>query len=251
MQRDLRRGHITIDFPTEPFVSARHTIARATRVFLAILPFLTVTTLVILIPAKFATQLAFSVLNVPNEGILSYFVLSLSDLLFGALLAPAVIFGLVAHMRTGRASPLGDALRWGRRLWAKSLWNEFKVEITVALWGLLLFIPGIVAWVRLALTDAIVGIEGDRTSEVLQRSRELTEGHRWRIFLALLPFLPVSLFHMYAGMRVLQYSRWLMPPVDSLFSVLDQWMTIAGVLIYLGLIAPPKSVAEKRKRRAA
>ena len=251
MDRDFRKGHIEIDFPTEPFSSIPRLLMRSTSLFFATLPFLAAVTLAILVPAKLALQFACFVMNVPSEGILSYFLMDIGDLVFGALVAPAAIYGLIAKLRTGKTASTGEAFRWGRRLWGKSLWNEFKMQITIALWSLLLIVPGVVAWAKLIFTDAIVAIEADRTADVLQRSRDLTEGRRWRIFLALLPAFPLALLHMYAGLRALQYSRWLMPPVDGLFSVLDQWMTVAVVLMYLGLAAPRRPTAASRRMRAA
>jgi len=112
------------------------------------------------------------------------------------------------------------------------------------------FVPGVVVMVKLIFTDPIVAIEADRESEVLQRSRQLAAGNLGRIFLAILPALPLSLAHMYAALRALQYSRWLMVPIDSLFCVLDQWMTVVVLLLYLGLAAEPRT-NEAAKRKAA
>ncbi len=247
IERAFRKGCLEIDFPAEPFDSIGGLLIRATRLFFANLPFLAAVTLAVLIPAKLALQFACYLLDVPPEGVVSYFVMDFGDLIFSALVMPAAIYGLVINLRTGKPCPLGDALRWGRRQWAKTLWNKFKVEITIMLWGALLIVPGIVAMVRLIFTDTIVAIEGDRENQVLQRSRELSEGRRWRIFLSLLPALPLSFAHMYATLRALQYSRWLMVPVDSLFSVLDHWMTVVVLLIYLGLWTPRTTEAAKRK----
>jgi hypothetical protein len=251
MQSEFRTGHLTIDFETPPFASPVALWLRATRLFAAGLPMLAAISLLVFIPAKLAVQSFLYLLDLPKEGILAYALSSLGDLVFGALVAPAVIYALVARLRTGKPARIGDALRWGRRLWGKSLWNEFKMEVTVMLWSLLLFVPGIVAWTRLALTDAVVAIEGDRTREVLARSSELTEGYRWRILLALLPGVPIALAHLYVLLRVMQYSPWLAPFADSLFSVADQWLTAAIVVIYLGVAAPEKPASSKRARRAA
>jgi hypothetical protein len=214
MDRDFRNGHLGIDFPTEPFHSPGHVVLRSTRIFFATLPFLTMVTLAVMVPAKLAVQFACFALNVPAEGLLSYVVISLTDLLFSALVIQVVVFGLVEKLRCGRTGSFRESLRWGRRQWAKSAWNKFKVEITIALWSLLLVIPGIVVMVRLIFTDVIVAIEADQTTEVLPRSRALAAGHGWRIFLALLPALPLGLLHLYAGLRALQYSRWLMALLD-------------------------------------
>ena len=111
-------------------------------------------------------------------------------------------------------------------------------------------VPGVVAMMKLIFTDIIVAIEADRESEVLQRSRTLSEGHRWRIFGALLPALPLSLVQTLATLSALQYSRLAMVPVDSLFEVLGQWMTVVILLIYLGLPVlktPQEPAIGKRK----
>jgi hypothetical protein len=247
MERAFRKGYLEIDFPSEPFGAIGGLLLRATRLFFSNLEFLTVVTLAVLIPAKLALEIAGYVLDVPSEGVLAYFVRDFGDLIFSALVMPAAIYGLVMNLRTRKACPAAEALRWGRRQWSKTLWNKFKVEITIMLWSALLIVPGIVAMVKLIFTDTIVAIEGDQETEVLQRSRDLSDGRRWRIFLAVLPALPLSVAHMYATLRAEQYSRWLMVPVDSLFSVLDHWMTVVVLLIYLGLAAPQITEAAKRK----
>ena len=248
MERDFRRGYLEIDFTTEPFDSVNSILLRATRLFFSTLPFLAAITLAVTIPGKLLVQTACYALDVPNEGILSYFLMDFTDLVLGALIAPAIVYGLVEALRSGRPAPAAEALRWGVRLWGKSFWTQFKVEITVGLWSLLLFVPGILAMLRLSFTEPIVAIEADRTTEVLSRSRQLAAGRLWRIFLALLPALAISLVHMYGGMRALQYSRWLEPPIDGLLAVADQWMTAAMVLMYLGLVERTAPAATKRSR---
>jgi len=247
MERAFHKGYLEIDFRTEPFGSIGGLLLRSTRLFFSNLGFLAGVTVAILLPAKLALAFVLYVLDVPSEGVLSYFVMDFGDLIFSALVMPAAIYGLVLNLRTGKPCPAGEAFRWGWRQWGKTLWNKFKVEITIMLWSALLIVPGIVAMVKLIFADTIVAIEADRESEVLERSRDLSEGRRWRIFLALLPALPLSLAHMYATLRALEYSRWLMVPVDSLFSVLDHWMTVVVLLIYLGLAGPRITEAAKRK----
>ncbi len=249
MDPAFRKGYIEIDFPTPPFDSIGALLLRATRLFFSSLPFLAAVTLIVFLPAKLLLQSALSLLNVSSEGVIAYFAMDFGDLIFSALVIPAAVYGLVMQLRKSNPGSLGEAFRWGRRQWRKMLWNKFKVEITIMLWSALLIVPGIVAMVKLTFAETIVAIEADRESEVLQRSRELSQGRRWRIFLALLPALPLSLAHMYAALRVLQYSRWLMVPVDSLFSVVDQWMTVVVLLIYLGL-APPRATEAARRKAA-
>src|ERR1039458_1671237 len=261
MPPDFSRGYLAVDFPTEPFHSVGGLLLRSVRVFLSNLGFLTAITLAVFLPGKLLLQLACSLGNVPIDGILSAVLLDLSDLVLGALVAPAAIYGLLGRFR-GSPPPLAEALAWGRRQWAKSLWNRFKVEITVMLWSALLLVPGLVAMVRLAFTDPIVAIEADREREVLGRSRALTQGHRWRIFLALLPLWAAELvvtFLVFSALQRQTDSRLLIALVDSLFSVGGQWSTVIVLLMYLGLRAPEKEPLtpanaqrpNKRLRRAA
>jgi hypothetical protein len=250
MDRAFRKGHLEIDFPTARFDSVGGVLIRATRLFFGCLPFVAAVTLAIFLPGKLLLQLICWFLDLPAEGVVSYISNDFGDLILGALVMPALIFGLIGKLRKGKTAAMGESLRWGRRQWGKSLWNRFKVEITVMLWSALLIVPGVVVMVKLIFTDPIVAIEADRESEVLQRSRQLAAGNLGRIFLAILPALPLSLAHMYAALRALQYSRWLMVPIDSLFCVLDQWMTVVVLLLYLGLAAEPRT-NEAAKRKAA
>jgi hypothetical protein len=233
-------AHIEIDFPTQPFDSVLGLLLRSARVFFSNLPFLAAVTLVVFLPGKLALQLGCYVLNVPTDGIASYLLMDASDLILSALVIPAAIYGLVARFRTGRTASLIESLRWGRRQWGKTLWNKFKVEITVTLWGALLLVPGVVAMVRLIFTDAVVAIEADREDDVLRASRVLSRGRGWRIFFVLLPMMILDLvgsFMVLARLQGLTHSRIALALVDSVFSVGGQWTTVIVLLLYLGVEA--------------
>jgi hypothetical protein len=241
MERDFRQGHIEIDFPTEPFHSAFRLLLRSAVLFFANLRFLAAVTLAVYLPGKLALQLVLYLLNVPTGGIASYVALDLSDLALSALAIPAAIYGLVAKFRGGQTASVRESLRWGRRQWGKTLWNMFKVEVTVALWGALLVIPGLVAMVRLIFADVIVAIEADRETEVLARSRILTRGHGWRIFLVMLPLMAgglVGSFLILGAFEEAAYSRVLLAVADSVLSVGGQVTTVAVLLMYLGVAGP-------------
>jgi hypothetical protein len=241
MDRAFRQGHLEIDFPTEPFHSAFRLLVRSAVLFFANLRFLAAVTLLVYLPAKLALQFVLYLLDVPTSGMVSYLALDLSDLFLSALVIPAVIYGLVAKFRGGQTAPVRESLRWGRRQWGKTLWNMFKVEVTVALWAALLLIPGLVAMVRLVFTDAIVAIEADRETEVLARSRVLAKGHGWRIFFVLLPLMAASLvgtFLILGAFEDAAYSRVVMALADSVLSVAGQWTTVAVLLMYLGVASP-------------
>ena len=237
MDRDSRQGYLEIDFATVRFASPLPLLRDSLRVFFSNLPFLAAATLVVYLPGKLATQFLCYLLDIPFAGVLSYFVLESSDLLLSALVVPAIIFGLVHRFRTGRAPALGESLRWGRRQWFKTLANQVKVEITIALWGALLVIPGVVAMVRLTFVDVVVAVEAGLEHDVLGRSTRLAQGRRWRIFFVLLPMLVLNLAAFLALDRVgAANSRVAFALADSILAVAGQLATVAALLMYLGTV---------------
>lgn len=229
--------------------SAPRLLLRAARLYLAELPFLAALALAVMLPGKLLLQFLLFLAGVPPEGVLAYVLLDLSDLLLGSLVAPATIYAIDSGLRTGELPPFHDCLSAGFRLWRRMLWNQFKVEITVGLWTLLLFVPGIVAMVRLSLTDAAAALEVSHP-DPLARSRELTEGRRWKIFFALLPLGLLGLAASYFGLKWVAwsgYSRWVIAVSDSLYAVGAQLATVLTLLIYssLAAAAPPSDRSQR------
>jgi hypothetical protein len=238
MERDFQKGYLEIDFGTQPFASTGSLLVRSGRLFIVNLPFLAALTLVVYLPAKLLIQFGCYVGNVPGEGLLSYLLMELADLALSALVIPAAIYALVEKQRSGRLAGFGESLRWGRRQWGKTLWNKLKVEITVSLSLLLLVVPGLVAMVKLAFTDVIVAIEGDRERAPLERSRELSAGHRWNIFLVLLPLGILDMAGTYLALNALESAgspRVVLALAGSLLAVAEHWLTAAVLLMYLGV----------------
>ncbi len=231
MNRDFANGYLKIDFAAEPFHSVPKLLARSAALYFGELPRVAAVTLLVFLPVKLAVEWLLRGLEVPESGVPAYLASAASDLLLGALATPAVVYLLVGRLRTGRPAPIGESLRWGWRLWGKSLWNEFKMEMTVALWTLLLIVPGIVAMVRLTFTQVVVAVEGNRTEDVLARSRELSAGHGWRIFFVVAALGLVELLAWGAVLRL----RCGMALTDSLLAVVSQWGVAAALLMYLGI----------------
>jgi len=251
--------HIEIDFPAEPFHSVPRLLLRSLALFGSNFHFIAGVTLLVFLPATLALQLAYSMLNVATEGILSYFLMSAGDLVFAALAVPAIIYGLTCKLRSGKFPPLAESLRWGRRQWARTLWFTFKMEISILLATLLLIIPGIIRAIDLIFTETVIAIEGDRTRDVWAHSRSLAHGKRWRIFWVM---LPLSILGEVGGMLVLRAvsgaasSHLLLAIADSLLAVVGQLSTVAALLLYLGVIepkplpaVPPKRIARDRRAR--
>ena len=251
MQRKFQQGYLPVDFSCERFDSAWRLLLYSSRVYFANFRFLFLLTLAVFLPVKLLLQLISEWLDVPKGGLAAYLTMDLSDLVLSALAVPAAIYGLLESLRAGKPAPLGRSLGWGRRQWAKTLWNKFKVEITITLWGALFVIPGVVAMVRLVFTDAIVAIEADRESAVLERSRELSRGNGWRIFAVLIPVLIVEFAGTFLALDAVggtAASRPVIALVDSLLSVGGQWSTVIVLLMYLGTVPPAKPASAQRRR---
>jgi len=246
MQREFQQGYLEVDFPSERFDSSWKLLILSARVYSSNFGFLALLTLAVFLPAKLALQLVGYWLDVPKGGLAAYLTMDLSDLVLSALAVPAAIYGLLERFRTGKAPSLARSLRWGRRQWAKTLWNNFKVEITITLWGALFLIPGIIKMVRLIFTEAIVAIEADREPAPLERSHDLSRGFGWRIFAVLAPVMIVEFAGPFLALDAAGGSaapRPVIALVDSLLSVGGQWSTVIVLLMYLGL-APEAKAAD-------
>lgn len=251
MDRDFRQGYLQIDFPTERFESAPRLLLRSAALFFSNLQFLAAVTLVVFLPGKLLLQFCLYLADVPTGGVLAYLLMDFTDLILGALVIPAAMYGLIGRLRGGRVPALGECLRWGGRQWLRMFGYNLAVEITIALYGALLIVPGVMAMVRLVFVSAIVAIEADREPRPLARSSDLSKGHRWRIFFVLLPVMVIQLvftFLVLGRVEGLLHSRIALAVGDALFSVGGQWMTAIELLLYLGLIEAVKPAPAKRPR---
>jgi hypothetical protein len=241
--------HIEIDFPVDPFQSVPRLLLRSATLFGSNLPFIAGVTLLVFLPATLALQYLYSLLNVPTDGILSYILMTAGDLVLAALAVPAILYGLTFKMRRGSLPPLAESLAWGRRQWGKTLWNSFKMEVSILLASLLLLIPGIITAIDLIFTETIVAVEADLTTDVRTRTRGLAKGRRWKIFFAMLPLSLLTLAGSALILKLLNgaaNSRVLQAVADSLLAVVSQLTTVAVLLIYLGIIEPKPKAAGPR-----
>jgi hypothetical protein len=243
MEREFRQGHIEIDFASEPFDSPMRLVVRALRMFVRRFAIIAAITLAVFIPGSLALQGICEALDVPINGIPFYLVMQVLDIMMASFVAPAVVYALV-----GSQSGFDTALRWGRRQFGKTLWNEIKVNVIVTLRLLLLVVPGVMAMLRFIFTDIVVAIEGDLAPDPMARSTELSRGRRWRLFAAL---APIAIVNMGAEFLILDRpgiveSRVLFALADSALNIFGQLTTVAVLLIYLGLVPPKRPAKAKR-----
>jgi hypothetical protein len=239
MQRDFQQGCLELNFPVQPFAAALPVLRDTFRLFFANLPFLAAVTLGVYVPGKLAIQFLGYLLDVPTDGFPSYCLLEAGDLLLGALVVPAIVFGLVQRFRGAPAAPIAESLRWGRRQCLRTIGNDVRVEITVGLYLLLLVIPGIIAALRLTFVEVIVAIEGDTQTAALVRSQALTRGRVWRILWVLLPLGVLNGAATYLLLdRIpgITLSRPAFAIAESILALTAQFSTLAALRMYLGSV---------------
>jgi hypothetical protein len=248
MAREFRKGYLEIDFASEPFDSPVRLVMRTLRLFGARFGTIAAITLLVFLPGNLVVQMICETLDISVKGVGFYLLMNAVDIVLGALAVPALVYGLVAWLRSGKPASIAQCLRWGRRQWGKTLWNEVKVNITVILWGALLVVPGIIAMIRLIFTDVVVAIEGDTTPDPMARSQQLSNGRKWRMFAVL---APIELVNMAAMFLILDRpgiadSRVVFAVADSVLNVFAQLTTIAVLMMYLGLLPPRQKATAKR-----
>jgi hypothetical protein len=229
-----------------PFDSALGVLGRSARVFGRRLPLYAALMLAVFVPGKMLVQLGCEMADVAPDGVASYLLMDFATLVLSSWTVPAIVHAVT------RDAGFGESLAFGRRLWGRMFWAKFKAEMTVTLYSLLLFIPGLMAMARLALVDAVVAVEGAKEPQPLARSSELTAGCRWRVFFVLAPLSLVDLagsFYLLSAIPGASHSRPLIALVDSLWSVFSVWGTIAILMVYVGRAGLPASPPPKRHRR--
>jgi len=232
--------------PFVPFTSVGAMLWRSLTVYFQNFGFVMRVTLVGYAPLKFAVFLSCQLAGVSPGGIAATIIRDFGDGVLAALVAPAVIYGIVSRLRSGELPSLGDCLRRGRRLWWKTLWNDIKAEITVGLRLALFVVPGLIAAVRLCFVEEVVAIEGDTQSEVLARSREISAGHGWTILFTTLPAVAMGFLNewfLFSLMERLGLSWMLAAAIDCVMAIAGQWTTVLLTLMYLAFVPTQESDA--------
>src|SRR4029079_11132345 len=102
--------------PAVPFTSAGAMLWRSLAVYFQNFAFIMRITLVGYAPLKFGVFLACQVAGVSPGGIAATIIRDFGDGVLGALVAPAVIHGIVTRLRSGRLPSTRTCLRRGRQL---------------------------------------------------------------------------------------------------------------------------------------
>lgn len=247
----FQQGSLSTDFPLKPLTGAAAAVGQALRAFLKEFPTIAILTLIVFGPPE-ATK---SYYLYATEQQANLFLVLRLDLwiggIMGALLTPAVIYALMWRFRTGSEPSIGQALRWGVRMWLRTFGYRVLAGLAIMVGLILLIVPGIVVAVLLSLIGPVVAVEGAGQSNVLGRSWELARRHGWKIFgacvLAFLLYMAmVFAVGVVFGVAMVFADHWILATArDCLTSVGFALMDVLLLCIYLGIIAEKNAAADQ------
>lgn len=90
---------------------------------------------------------------------------------------------------SGRGPDIGGSLAVAVRLLLPMIGIAILTTIVVSIGLVMLVVPGIIAYIMLIVAVPVLVEERNGVMESMERSRELTKGSRWRIFVLLLLFV--------------------------------------------------------------
>lgn len=100
----------------------------------------------------------------------------------GAYVLQGMVVKVTVAGFNGKAMSIGAAFEAGIKLFLPLLGVGILVGLGTFLGALLLLVPGIILAVMWSVATAAVVVENRGVTDSMQRSRELTKGHRWSIF---------------------------------------------------------------------
>lgn len=110
----------------------------------------------------------------------------------GLILQGMVVHTVVARLN-GRAVAFGDSLSAGARFMLPLLGLGIVQTLGIMLGMMLLIVPGLILAMMWAVSAPSLVVEERGVLESLQRSRDLTRGHRWSIFGLFVVYMVLSM----------------------------------------------------------
>lgn len=246
----FQQGSLATDFPLKPLSGAGAAVGQALRAFLKEFPTIAILTLIIFGPVEAAK----SYYLYATEQQANFFLVLRLNLwiggIMGALLTPAVIYALMWRFRTGGEPVIGQALRWGVRLWLRTFGYRVLAGLAIIVGLVLLIVPGIVIAVLLSLIGPVVAVEGAAQRNVLRRSWELAWGHGWKILgacvLAFLLYMGlVFAVGVVFGVAMVFADHWILATARDCFITAGfAFMDVLLLCIYLGIIAEKNAAVD-------
>lgn len=154
------------------------------------------------------------------------FLATIIQMVLSQLIAAAITHGSFQYLR-GRTVGLGEALSRGLSLILPMLGVAILSGLAIGIGTVLLIVPGIIVAVMLWVAIPAAVVERPGVIASLQRSAELTKGHRWSVFgilviivvavIAIMFILQFILFRS-GGVQLYMIVAWVINSVFSAFS---------------------------------
>jgi len=196
-------------------------------------------TLVIVVPFEIFKTLSFSSYTHDEQLGMGIFVL---DYMCKVLIAPALIYALMKVRETGKAPGINESYRWGVGKLGKLSICAAIAWILQALGFALCIVPGIFAWLALQIVYPIAVLEKGSALEALQKSHDLTTGHRGYIFVAnvviwiLILLVTVPIEGIGTGLLLDKPTLWPIQVGTAIFAdIIEQWTTVLSLVTYLAI----------------
>jgi hypothetical protein len=177
---------LSVKIPVPRFKTSFELIALSAKIFMKCFWFISKIVLVIYLPASLLKACLVPTNNPTHSDDFD----TLIDLVFDALITPAVIFGVVQFLKNKTFPSVFDAYRFGWNKWGLVWARTFKSGILMILGFILLIVPGFLACLAYTLVPYAVCFESKTQKSSLRRSRELSIGRRWLIFFSSAIFFP-------------------------------------------------------------
>ncbi len=135
--------------------------------------------------ASQGVALIFSIYVAASGGSLVNLALTLVSMILSSVCA-AIGMGastkIIADSYLGRPTTAAEALAWVVPSLGKLIGLTVMISIAVMIGFLLIFVPGVILASALAVAPSALVVEGLSANEAMNRSWNLTKGHRWKVF---------------------------------------------------------------------
>ena len=100
------------------------------------------------------------------------------------------IINFYLNLSRGKTLEVSSIFSYFNNRYLVYIWNSILVLIRIALWSLLLIIPGIIAAISYSQSYFILAEDNSISAiETIERSKKMMYGYKWKYFLLLLSFI--------------------------------------------------------------
>jgi len=170
-----------------------------------------------------------------NLGIASALLLLL--IVLGTLSQAVVLYGAFQVMR-GRPVDLAESARIGLRRFFSIVGLAIVVSLLIALASALLLFPGVMLYTMWFVATPVCVVEQLGPFASMSRSRELTKGHRWKIFgLLLLLLIPAFIIGAIIGVVAVAITGGFLTLANAMATTVGQIVNLAWNAVWTAFFA--------------